>query len=129
MEGIARYGNCRILAPMEIKRMEIWRVDFNPTIGAEIQKKRPALVISLDAVGILPIKLIAPITDWKPYFKPNLWHIRITPDIQNGLDKDSVIDFLQLRRVDTQRFIEKIGEVDTIIMRKVVEAIALVIEY
>jgi mRNA interferase MazF len=114
---------------MEIKRMEIWKVDFNPTLGAEIKKKRPALVVSSDAVGILPIKLIAPITDWKPYFKSNLWHISISPTTQNGLDKESVIDVLQLRGVDTQRFIEKIGEVDAVTMRKVVEAISLVIEY
>lgn len=52
--------------------MEIWKVDFNPTIGAEIQKQRPALVISADAIGVLPIKLVALITDWKPYFKSNI---------------------------------------------------------
>lgn len=104
-------------------------VDFNPTIGAEIQKKRPALVISADAVGILPIKLVAPITDWKPYFKANLWHIPITPNLQNGLEKESVIDVLQMRGVDTQRFIEKTGKIDATLMRRVVDAIALIIEY
>jgi len=54
------------------KRGEIWLVNFNPTIGAEIKKVRPAVVISSDAVGQLPIKLIAPITDWKSYFSKNL---------------------------------------------------------
>lgn len=49
------------------KRGEIWRVSFDPTIGAEITKARPAVVISSDAVGRLPIKLVAPITDWKDY--------------------------------------------------------------
>jgi mRNA interferase MazF len=50
------------------KRGEIWLVNFDPTIGAEIKKVRPAVVISSDAVGKLPIKLIAPVTDWKTYF-------------------------------------------------------------
>jgi mRNA interferase MazF len=50
------------------KRGEIWLVNFNPTVGAEIKKVRPAVVISSDSVGKLPIKLIAPITDWKTYF-------------------------------------------------------------
>jgi mRNA interferase MazF len=50
------------------KRGEIWLVNFDPTVGAEIKKVRPAVVISSDSVGKLPIKLIAPITDWKTYF-------------------------------------------------------------
>jgi len=47
------------------KRGEIWLVNFDPTVGAEIKKVRPAVVISSDSVGKLPIKLIAPITDCK----------------------------------------------------------------
>jgi mRNA interferase MazF len=43
------------------KRGEIWLVNFDPTIGAEIKKVRPAVVISSDAVGKLPIKLITTI--------------------------------------------------------------------
>jgi len=39
------------------KRGEVWLVNFDPTIGTEIKKKRPAVIISSDAVGILPIKL------------------------------------------------------------------------
>ncbi|MDB9317343.1 type II toxin-antitoxin system PemK/MazF family toxin [Nodularia spumigena] len=41
------------------KRGEIWLVNFDPTVGAEIKKVRPAVVISSDSVGKLPIKLIA----------------------------------------------------------------------
>jgi mRNA interferase MazF len=48
------------------KRREIWLVNFDPAVGAEIRKTRPAIVVSSDAVGRLPIKLIAPLTDWKP---------------------------------------------------------------
>ena len=35
--------------------------------------------MSSDAVGRLPIKLVAPLTDWKEYFAPNIWHVRIDP--------------------------------------------------
>ena len=55
------------------RRGEIWLVNFDPTVGAEIKKIRPAIVISSDSVGKLPIKLIAPVTDWKPY----LYQIRL----------------------------------------------------
>jgi len=36
------------------KRGEIWLVNFDPTVGAEIKKIRPAVVISSDGVGKLP---------------------------------------------------------------------------
>ena len=37
-------------------RGEVWLVDFDPAVGAEIQKVRPALVISLDSIGRLPLR-------------------------------------------------------------------------
>ncbi len=52
------------------QRREVWLVNFDPTLGTEIQKIRPAVVISSNDVGALPIKLVAPITDWKDrYFR------------------------------------------------------------
>jgi mRNA interferase MazF len=48
-------------------------VNFDPTLGTEIRKTRPAIVVSSDAVGRLPIKLVAPITDWKARYAPNVW--------------------------------------------------------
>jgi mRNA interferase MazF len=36
----------------------MWLVDFDPVIGAEIQKLRPALVISVDSIGRLPVRLV-----------------------------------------------------------------------
>ncbi len=110
------------------KRGDIWLVNFDPTIGAEIKKIRPAVVISSDAVGKLPIKLIAPLTDWKPYFADNLWHVKIEPDMANNLTKASAIDALQLRGVDLQRFIRKLGIVSDITMSAISTAIVTVIE-
>jgi hypothetical protein len=37
------------------------------------------VVVSSDAVGRLPIKLVAPVTDWKERFAPNIWHVRLIP--------------------------------------------------
>ena len=44
-------------------RGEVWLVDFDPAVGAEIQKVRPALVISVDSVGRLPLRMIVPVTE------------------------------------------------------------------
>ncbi len=111
------------------KRGEIWLVSFDPTIGAEIKKTRPGVVISSDAVGRLPIKLVAPITDWKDYYTANIWHVRIDPDSANGLSKVSAVDALQLRGMDLQRFVRKLGLVSPAQMEEFALAVAAVIEY
>jgi mRNA interferase MazF len=110
-------------------RGEIWLVNFDPTIGTEIRKTRPAVVVSSDAVGRLPIKLVAPVTDWKEYFAPNIWHVRIDPDSTNGLAKVSAVDALQLRGMDHRRFVRKLGKVSSTTMEEIVLAIAAIVEY
>jgi mRNA interferase MazF len=110
------------------QRGEIWLVNFDPTLGSEIKKVRPAVVISSNAVGRLPIKLVAPITDWKPYFEQNLWHIKLEPDTANGLSKTSAIDALQLRGMDIQRFIRKLGQLSDATMSEIAIAVVTIIE-
>jgi mRNA interferase MazF len=114
---------------MKINRGEIWKVNLDPTIGAEIRKTRPVVVVSSDAVGVLAIKLVAPITEWKDYLAQNVWHVKVVPDSMNGLTKMSAVDTLQLRGVDAQRFVEKLGSVSPTVMKSIVAAIAAVIEY
>lgn len=106
------------------KRGEIWLVNLEPTIGAEIQKTRPTIIISSDVIGKLPLKLIVPITDWKDYFASNLWHIYLEPSPENGLAKPSTADVLQLRSVDIRRFTRRLGIVSPTILQEITEAIA-----
>lgn len=49
-----------------IKRGDVWLVNLDPSIGQEIKKTRPAVVVSSNSIGKLPLKIIVPITDWKP---------------------------------------------------------------
>jgi mRNA interferase MazF len=113
---------------LESKRGEIWLVRLDPSLGAEIRKTRPVVVVNSDAIGVLPIRLVAPLTKWKDYFTHNIWHVRVMPDSANGLSKPSAIDALQLRGVDTQRFVRRIGNVSEAVMRSIVRAIAEIIE-
>lgn len=112
-----------------ISRGEIWLVNLDPTVGAEIRKTRPVVVISSDALGKLPVKLVAPLTEWKDYLAKNVWHVKIAPDSVNGLVKTSSVDTLQLRGVDTQRFVRKLGKVSTEVMGNITAAVVAVIEY
>ncbi len=67
------------------KRGEIWLVDFDLAIGAEIQKVRPALVISMDTIGRLPLRMVVPITDWKPQYAYFPWFVELPAAPGNGL--------------------------------------------
>jgi hypothetical protein len=53
----------------------------------------------------------------------NIWHVKIEPDRDNGLIKPSAVDTLQLRGIDTSRFV-KHGMVSPVVMRVIVAAIA-----
>ena len=112
-----------------IRRGDVWLINLDPTIGAEIQKTRPAIVITSDAVGVLPIKLVAPITAWKDHLAGNYWHVPLAPDNANGLQKLSAVDVLQVRGVDTVRFVRRLGQVSPADMQSVVAALTLVVEY
>lgn len=63
------------------KRGDIWLANFDPTVGAEIKKILPSVVVSSDCVDKLPVKLAAPIKDGKEYYSSNIWHVKFEPDI------------------------------------------------
>lgn len=115
--------------PLKPRRGEIWLVTFDPSLGSEIRKTRPAVVLSSDSMGRLPIKLVAPITERKERFEINLWHVRIAPSAASGLSKVSAVDLLQVRGADTQRFVERLGRVPAMTLEEIVTALALVVEY
>jgi len=100
-------------------------VDFDPAVGAEIQKVRPALVISLDSIGRLPLRLVVPLTDWKPQYANFPWFVLIPADSDNGLSKDSGADTFQTKSVSLTRFVRLLGTVATAQVDDVASAIAL----
>jgi mRNA interferase MazF len=110
-------------------RGDVWLVNFDPTIGSEISKTRPAIVVNSDSLGVLALHIVVPITDWKDHYAKNLWHIKIINDNANGLDKVSAVDVLQIRSVSTDRLTKKLGRVSSAIMEEIVATIAAVIEY
>jgi mRNA interferase MazF len=95
-----------------MKRGEIWLVNLDPTLGAEIQKTRPAIIVNDDQMSILPLRIIVPITDWKPRYSTIPWLVEVLPDTNNHLSKPSAADCFQVRSVSGNRFVRKLGECD-----------------
>jgi mRNA interferase MazF len=109
-------------------RGEVWLINLDPTIGAEIQKIRPGVIVSSDAIGVLPLRVIVPLTDWKDRYQQAAWMVQISPDAENGLTKTSAADTFQIRSVSTSRFVREIGKLSSIALHAIIEAIALVVE-
>ena len=95
-----------------IKRGEIYLVCFDPTVGNEIKKTRPALVIQND-VGNRhsPITIVAAISS---KFDDTLYptEVLLTPP-DGGLKEPSVVLLNQIRSVDKQRLITRLGRISS----------------
>ena len=92
-------------------RGEVWLVDFDPSVGAEIRKLRPAVVISLDGLGRLPLRIVVPLTDWRTAFARLSWFVPIPATGSNGLAKDSGADAFQVKSISESRFDRKLGSI------------------
>ena len=112
----------------EARRGEIWKVNFDPTIGSEIKNKRPAIVLSINGLAYLPVRLVVPLTDRNKKHDRS-WYVSIKPSVKNGLQKDSVADVLQMRCVSTDRLIEQQGSVSAEIMEDIAAALVMVTGY
>jgi mRNA interferase MazF len=108
-------------------RGEVWRINLDPTVGAEIQKTRPAVIVNDDAVGILPLKVIVPITKWKDRYAVAPWMVRLDPDAENGLNKPSAADAFQVRSLSQVRFVQRTGKLSEAAMQDITKALAVVL--
>lgn len=89
-----------------VKRGDIWLVNLDPTVGSEIQKSRPCVVVSPPEMhDHLRTAIIAPLTS-KGFAAP--FRIPVTHAGQKGL---VLLD--QVRTVDKVRLVKKLGSVPT----------------
>lgn len=110
-----------------MRRGEIWLINLDPTIGSEIRKTRPAVIVNDDAIGLLPLKVIVPLTDWKVHYRVAAWMVRMEPTPNNGLTKVSAADAFQIRSVSQQRFVRKIGSLEDETLVEIGHALAAVL--
>jgi len=111
-----------------MKRGEVWLVNLDPTAGAEIRKTRPAVIVSSDLIGILPLRVIVPLTDWKDRYTAAPWLVRVEPDSKNGLDKVSAADCFQVRSVAAVRLVKRLGNVTSAVLEQIGRGLASVLE-
>lgn len=113
---------------ISMKQADIWEIDLSPTIKAEIRKVRPAVIINDDAIGVLPLRVIVPITGWKDQFQDAPWMVKLEPEPNNNLKKISLADCFQIRSVSTLRFVRRIGTISIENLEQIKEAVKAVID-
>jgi len=91
---------------MVTRRFEVYLINLDPTIGSEIQKTRPCLIISPDEMNAhIATVIVAPMTT-----KGRDYPTRVNC-LFEGKDGQIVLD--QIRTVDKSRLVKKLGEIDT----------------
>lgn len=91
---------------MVVKRFDIFLVNLDPTVGSEIQKTRPCLVISPDQMNqYIKTVIVAPLTT-----KGKSYPTRVACKVQG---KQGMVVLDQIRTVDKIRLVHKLGRLDS----------------
>ena len=107
------------------RRGEIYVVNFDPTVGAEIRKTRPAVIIQNDIANRWsPITIVAAITSKSDDERTYPTEVAVQAG-DGGLRVDSVIFLNQIRSVDTSRLVRRLGVLRTDTVREVDKALLL----
>ncbi len=102
---------------MVVKRFDVYLVNLDPTIGSEIKKTRPCLIVSPDEMNRwIRTVIVAPMTT-----KGHSYPTRVPCEFQ-GKEGQVVLD--QIRTVDKSRLVQKLGRIDKATQREVVVTIA-----
>ncbi|NEO54303.1 MAG: type II toxin-antitoxin system PemK/MazF family toxin [Okeania sp. SIO3B5] len=98
----------------------IWIVRFDPSIGTEIRKTRPALIISGTAFNIPRSKVTV-----LPFTSAKVEEERISPAVvyvpastKNGLATDSLLVCVDLMTFDKSRLVQQVGELETELLKQ-----------
>jgi mRNA interferase MazF len=106
------------------RRGEVYLVGFDPALGAEIKKTRPALVLQND-IGNRhsSTTIVAAITS---RFDTTLYPIEVLITApEGGLDIDSVVRLDQMRTIDKRRLLKRLGKLHSATLRRVDQAIQI----
>jgi mRNA interferase MazF len=99
-----------------MKRFEVWLVNLDPTIGSEIKKTRPAIIVSPDELNkYLRTVIVVPLTTGRAY------PFRVATQIQG---KPGVAAVDQIRTVDKQRLVRRVAALSKTARQNLLNALA-----
>ena len=110
-----------------MKTGEIYWVNLDPTVGDEIKKRRPVIILNGGHDKHLKLAIVVPVTAWSPYWDENPFFVTLEPNSKNGLSKKSSVDCFQIRAISHNRFVKKIGNISNDEINFIKTSIALIL--
>lgn len=114
----------------DCRRGEIWQVEFDPQLGSEIQKRRPALILSVDELNKSPagVVIVVPGTS-TALVSPTTGRLvfgycEVAPSTLNGLKNKTYFLAQQVKSASVLRLIKKVGVLETSHRKTIADRIA-----
>lgn len=104
----------------------IWLVTFDPSVGTEIQKTRPAVIISGTAFNQRSKITVLPVTSTTPNPKALPVMVALPPSNVNGLHIDSYVVCIDPLTFDKKRFVKRLGQLE---LEQIQQIKRVIIEY
>ncbi len=106
------------------RRGEVYLVSFDPTVGAEIKKTRPALILQNDVANRWsPVTIVAAISS-RPDTPAYPADVRVDPP-EGSLSVPSVVLLNQIRTIDRRRLVKRLGRLRPDTMKLVNRALQI----
>ncbi len=107
---------------------DLYRVNLDPTVGEEIQKSRPVVVLNPGHAKNLRLAIVVPVTLWRRRWDQNPFFLTITPSPRHRFRKKSAVDCFQIRDISHGRFIKKLGTLSGEELDQIKKAVALILD-
>jgi len=92
------------LSVLQVKRGEVYYASLEPVLGSETGKTRPVVIIQNDIGNTYsPTTIVAMVTEYSE--KKASYPICVAVGIDQGLEKDSIVNLAQIRTIDKRRLI------------------------
>jgi len=109
------------------KRGEVWWVEFDPQVGEEIKKIRPAIILNTEDTAFLPTRYVVPLRDFKDTHSDIYYFFPIDPNRMNGLKKLSSADCSQCKSVSLKRFSTQLGKISLQEIDEIANTVGMII--
>ena len=110
-----------------MKTGDVYLVNLDPTVGEEIRRTRPVVVLSPVHEKKLRLSIVVPVTAWRARWEKNPFFVTIHTEARHALKKKSVVDCFQLRALSHGRFVKKLGSLSQFEIAHIKSSVALIL--
>lgn len=108
-------------------RGEVWLMSLDRNIKHPENSSRMVIILSSDALAVLPLRVIVPLAAWKDSYESAPWLVRVPPVLGSGVENVMVADALQVRSISNSRLKKKLGDLPERLINEIATAVGLIL--